>query len=132
MITGWTIYWVTRLDNITMISGFVAFFGILLGVLGTAITLSILDTLEDDNAKEYAKKAWSIAKKFLMAGTIGLVVYFATPTTKEGAAMLIVPSIVNDERVQELPSNLLDLSNAWIKEQTANLSRPVVVKKEGK
>jgi len=49
------------------------------------------------------------------------------PTSKQAAAMFAVPKIINNEKAQELPDNILNLSNAWIKEQTDK-----IVNKEAK
>lgn len=38
------------------------------------------------------------------------------PTTKEMVAILVVPKIANNEKIQQLPDNLLNLVNDWIKE----------------
>ena len=41
-----------------------------------------------------------------------------TPSKEIVAAMLIVPPVVNNEKVQELPENILDFVNSWLKENT--------------
>lgn len=34
------------------------------------------------------------------------------------AAMYLVPPVVNNEQVQEIPKNVLDFVNGWLKENT--------------
>lgn len=41
-----------------------------------------------------------------------------TPSKEIVTAMLIVPPVVNNEKVQELPENVLDFVNGWLKENT--------------
>ena len=41
------------------------------------------------------------------------------PSKEIVTAMLIVPPVVNNEKIQELPENILDFVNSWLKENTA-------------
>lgn len=49
---------------------------------------------------------------------VGLVL---TPTNKELAAIIVVPKVVNNTSLNELPSNVVDLANAWIKDQIGKI-----------
>lgn len=40
------------------------------------------------------------------------------PTKEIATAMFIVPPVVNNEKVQEIPQNVLDFVNGWLKENT--------------
>lgn len=40
------------------------------------------------------------------------------PSKEIVTAMLIVPPVVNNEKVQELPENVLDFVNSWLKKNT--------------
>lgn len=44
------------------------------------------------------------------------------PSKEIVTAMLIVPPVVNNEKVQELPENVLDFVNSWLKENTIKKS----------
>lgn len=58
--------------------------------------------------------------KRLIVVLICLVLLRGVAPSKEiVAAMLIVPPVVNNEKVQELPENVLDFVNSWLKENTA-------------
>lgn len=41
------------------------------------------------------------------------------PSKEIVTAMLIVPPVVNNQKVQELPENVLDFVNSWLKKNTA-------------
>ena len=58
--------------------------------------------------------------KRLVVVLICLVLLRGVAPSKEiVAAMLIVPPVVNNEKIQELPENVLDFVNSWLKENTA-------------
>lgn len=40
------------------------------------------------------------------------------PTKEIATAMFVVPPVVNNEKVQELPQNVLDFVNGWLKKYT--------------
>lgn len=42
----------------------------------------------------------------------------AAPSDKIIAAMYLVPPVVNNEQVQEIPNNVLEFVNGWLKENT--------------
>lgn len=57
--------------------------------------------------------------KRLIVALICLVLLRGIAPNKEiVTAMLIVPPVVNNEKVQELPENILDFVNSWLKENT--------------
>lgn len=52
---------------------------------------------------------------------LAIIFFIATlsiPTTKQYVIMKVIPKIVNNEKVQDLPDNLLDFVNGWLKENT--------------
>jgi len=38
------------------------------------------------------------------------------PTTKQACAIYVIPRIVNNKEVQELPEKVVDLANEWLEE----------------
>ena len=41
-----------------------------------------------------------------------------SPTKEIATAMFVVPPVVNNQQVQEIPKNVLDFVNGWLKENT--------------
>ena len=41
-----------------------------------------------------------------------------SPTKEIATAMFVVPPVVNNEKIQEIPDNVLDFVNSWLKENT--------------
>ena len=114
MITSWDIYWITRLDSISFM--FATFWILLLLVLGCMIILVpfAMDICFDDDTKKYRKSLFYISTLFAIVSIGGSFI----PSTKEVAAIYLLPKIVNNEKVQKLPENFTNLLNAkmeqWI------------------
>lgn len=113
-ITTSTIYWLTRLDYI---QGFFVAATIILGLSSFAVLLMYMVNKMDSVCFGSAQ---TIHGK-LVAGAFGLTLVTVAcnifiPTTKEAAAMIVVPKLANSETVRGLGSDLVDLAHAWMKE----------------
>lgn len=96
-MTAWQMYWLVILDSVCVGSLVI---GLLLFFVGVALCS---DT-----------GGWS-----LIGSAIGLILLIASvflPSTKQMAAILIVPKIVNNAKVQEVPDKLLTLATEWMDE----------------
>lgn len=124
MITPTTMYWLTRLDGIHN-------FSILLTIillLGTAICFPLGNILADtkkdcvtteEDAVKYRKigeRLLSCTKWCVAAWIVFVSSWLFLPTTKEMAAILIVPKVANSEKVQEIGGSLFDLAVEWMEE----------------
>jgi len=119
----WELYWIMKLDNIvTVMENISILFGILSGIwfVAAVITWGIgLSDLELE-AKEASimlrKKLWPLPLIFFFI----LSIYTLIPTTKQMAALVILPPTFNyvagNEKLKQLPENIVDLANTWIKE----------------
>lgn len=121
-MTGWEIYWLTRLDVFRVVLKVPAIIALVLGVILAVVY--VFSVVSDETEKE--KRATTIGGRvtlFLLtvASIFGLAVA-ATPTSKEMAAILVIPKIVNNEQVKELPENVIGLANEWIKAKSEQLT----------
>lgn len=116
-ITPELIYWITRLDGLKKFFdgfGFVVFaIGFILSVLGIGNVLA-----------ENKSKKWLLSLLIPLIGAFFIFVSTFIPTTKEMAAIYIIPSVANNESVQAIPNSILNLANEWMEELRPN-------KKEG-
>lgn len=113
-VTTSTIYWLTRLDYI---QGFFIAATIILGLASFAVLIMYIVNKMDSVSFGSAQ---AIPGK-LVAGAFGLTLVpvacsLFIPTTKEAAAMIVVPRLVNSETVRGLGSDLVDLAHAWMVE----------------
>ena len=103
-ITAETIYWVTRADN------FQTFFIVLSSILIFSGLFVLVVNLTESKSLNY----W-----LLICPLLGLFLFFVAcfiPSTKVLAAMYILPKVVNNEQIQQIPTKLLDLTNEWLEE----------------
>jgi hypothetical protein len=113
VITSWQIYWITRLDSISLLLAIATFLSVFLFIL----SVFALEDIED----EKVGKEVGLFRKFLFFFSIaGAVLCSLTPTTKEMAAIILIPKLTNavtqNEELKKLPNNLLSLANDWIVE----------------
>lgn len=98
-ISPWTIYWITRLDVILGISGILIFallvtFGIWMCETGQRIVP---------------------AMKYLLIPFIPLsIIITCVPSTKDMAAIIIIPKIVNNEKVERVGNYIYDAAIKWV------------------
>lgn len=110
-MTTTLMYWLVILDN------FSCLFGTLIAL---AIGWIIMNTVRCINASIENEPpplhAWSHIFRGL--GFIGVVAAIATfvPSTKQMAAIIVVPKIVNNEAVQAAGNELYTLALDWMKE----------------
>lgn len=98
-ITPWTIYWITRLDVIIGIS--------VLLLTAVLITFAIW-TFE-------AGQRIVPAMKFLLIPFIPLMlIVTCLPSTKEMAAIILIPKIANSEKVERVSDYIYDAAIEWL------------------
>ena len=65
-------------------------------------------------------KCCDIPRKYLwvwlipFCGFVSLVIFTLIPTEKDIATIIVIPKIVNNEKVQQIPSKILDLATDWL------------------
>lgn len=107
-MTQWQLYWLTRLDIIGAMATILSILSAIASFLALmSFVADAIDGRTDPYSLRYLKYALPVFLFF------GLLCMF-TPSTKEMAAILIVPKIVNNQKVQQMPDKLLDLANQWI------------------
>ena len=121
MITGWEIYWFTRLDPIRGLAGMTAVMGLIVFFLMFLLYPAFCDIFAHDDGRRKKSLAWA-ARSQIAAFSATVLCSFAhalTPTTREMAAIKVIPMIANSESMQKLGDvgdNMLDLANEWLRE----------------
>jgi len=114
-MSGWTVYWITRLDTIVALSVF--FFVLLSVILIVAIIISYIDP----DIWDYIKYRRRTSLSFLLVWFLFAITSFLLPCTKEAVAIYMLPRIANNEKVADIPDKMLNLFNAYLKEWTEGL-----------
>ena len=124
MITSAQVYWLLMLDSIKgVVFGFGIVGAMLSGFLFTGTMIAFLATVGDDYNKEEHKAIgvwarWSFVPFFILLAI--LLSSALIPNTKQMATIMVAPKIINNEQVQELPSQVLELANDWLEELKPN------------
>jgi Na+-driven multidrug efflux pump len=122
MITPWEIYWLTRMDYV---SGFFISMTVIAFIfsIGAAIgwgANSDCSSRTDDREALRAKILKGYFFKTFLVAVIFFIFFILIPNTKEMAAIILIPKAVNaavsNKALTELPKNVLDLANEWLKE----------------
>ena len=123
MISESFIYWFTRLDHLhSFISGLSEFCIIVCIALGVTFGITFIGkhAEEDDDIRSTMTKSNIFAKKWFICAVIAecliCAMHTMLPTTKEMAAIYVIPKIANNENVQEIGSELASLAKEWLKE----------------
>lgn len=136
MITTTEMYWLTRLDSIkellshdlepcfVLFTFLMATATVLAFCLGTFTGNGLCDTFEHKSDKELKaiharlrRVSWRCAAFGCVTLTMAVmcsVLKTFMPTTREMAAIVMVPAIVNNEKVQTVGNKLYDLAAEWL------------------
>lgn len=121
MITGWEIYWFTRLDPIRGLAGMTAVMGLIIFFLMFLLYPAFCDIFAHDDGKRKKSLAWATRSQIAVfsATVLCAFAHALTPTTREMAAIKVIPMIANSESMRKLGDvgdNMLDLANEWLRE----------------
>lgn len=106
-LTAWDIYWVTRLDEISIAMGISMW--VMIFVCAIAAVVYCMSDFKITGAKKLIYR--------LLPWIVGVtLVNTLIPNTKQAAAMYVLPAIVNSDAVQQLPGELTILAREWLHE----------------
>lgn len=98
-----------------------AFLGFLMFWVCVALGVAWFMSKDDyafDCLTEYTDSIAKWFKRAVITFVCLLLTCVFAPTKEIAAAMFVVPPVVNNEKVQELPQNVLDFVNGWLKKYT--------------
>ena len=138
MITTTEMYWLTRLDSVKELLGYgLGRCFILLTLLSAAVTVlafclgtftgnklyEVFEHKSDEELKSIHTRFRRISWRSAVFGCVTLTVAVVCsmlealmPTTREMAAIIMVPAIANNEKVQTVGNKLYDLAAEWLDE----------------
>lgn len=107
ILTAWDIYWVTRLDEISIVLSLFVEGGF------AACGFSMFAYFVAQGKFIWFKTfAAHLAPVLIVVAIVNAFI----PNTKQAAAMIVLPAIVNSEAVQQIPSELTTLAREWLQE----------------
>ena len=117
MITTTQMYWLTRLDAIVSFGVCLILVSISALIIGFTYIAITTGSPYDSDFKSMFK---CLVKWALPFALLGASVCTFVPTTKQMAAILIIPRIANSEKVQQAGNKLYDLAVEWMDELKPN------------
>jgi hypothetical protein len=105
-ITTMQMYWLVMLDNIVGV--FIAI--LVLCALFFILGIPMLSALDKEDI------FFPITKKLLVIAAVSLLALAFIPSTKQMAAIMIVPRLANSEKVQTIGNKVYDLAVEWMEE----------------
>lgn len=118
MITAFDIYLFGFLYDLSSSLGFLIAAGTIVSIgLSIVLVPMKVDPYLDVPETTIAKTA-KLLKISLVSLAVIVVMAIFVPSKETVIAMATIPPVVNNEKVQELPENVLDFVNGWLKEYT--------------
>ena len=124
MITAWQIYLITRLDALIGVSVVILIF------TGLAIIVTLVKWQTDSDNYDWEDNKENLVpifKKWLKIEfallIMSLFVIETIPSSKEAAAILIIPKIANNEHVQNIPNKTLELVEKQLDQWIQNIEK---------
>lgn len=116
-MSGWLIYFITRMEYIQGMLGVMVCAGIASSLMALIFWVCSVDN-GDKDIENLARHLFF--KRILPALFISAILFCLIPGTKDMAAIYLIPKIVNNEQIQKIPDNTLNLLNskleAWIED----------------
>ena len=118
-ISPWLVYWLMQLDSICKFIDAVAIFGsiLLIGLIIIRIVCKI-NAKWNSSDQMFYDATTSLCKFSSIIIPIVVLINIFIPNTKTVAAMILIPPIVNNEQVQQIPDDILTFVRSVIKEYT--------------
>ena len=129
IITGCQLYWLTRCDEIKALLEpgfgwglfwFISTVALLISTIVGAATEGSPENSEDYDIFRIATAAKRISKPVCIVFSafilLGATISALIPTTKEMAAIVVIPAVANSESVQGLGEGIVNLAKDWMKE----------------
>lgn len=113
MITTSQMYWITRLNTIVLFGSGLIVVSFIAFVIGLFVIIGVSNSPNDPVVKPMFKR---LVKWTFLFALLGAFVCTFVPTTKQMAAILIIPRIANSEKVQTVGNKLYDLAVEWMDE----------------
>lgn len=116
-------YWLTRLTPLGMALGVFSIFSFVATVFLLIVGIHMEDDIFEVGTRAIALKLRRASFCLGIVATLLVIANCLLPTTREMAAILIVPRIANSEKVQKAGDKLYDLAVDWMEEMKQKIDR---------
>ena len=106
-ISAWTIYWITRCDAICCVA--------IISAIASALMASVwIPMCLDLECRKTTLVMGVIVFVSMLLLSIGIAIF--VPSTKQAAAIIVIPKIANSQNVKDLGTGVVELAKEWIVE----------------
>lgn len=118
MISAWDVYWVMQLDSISGLFEWIAWLSVpvTVGLAWIGALISDIGSNQTDDEKILWARAVQWIKRTAALGIACAVTASFIPSTKTAAAMIVLPSIANNETLHREAGELYGLAKQALKE----------------
>lgn len=113
-MSAMSIYWLLKLDDIQTIFCFIALIMFIISVI--CFVDAGMKNDDENPDKKSIQKSVNRGFVFISLSLFSFICYKMTPSTKQMAIIYVTPKIINNEKVQQIPSKILNLTNDWLDE----------------
>ena len=114
MVTEEMVYWITRLDEVKEVLRVLNLLFVIFGITSVGFTLFI-GLIRDDDPWRFPRGV-AMGSILLVLGVLFAIGNAFVPTTKEYAAIKVIPMVANNEDIKELGSEIPKLAREWVDE----------------
>ncbi len=111
-MSHWLVYWILMLDNINSVIGGGLILTILIAMIGFYL---IVDS--DDEKPQDIRNLKRLARILIVPFIIFLLASVFLPNTKQMAAIYLIPKIVANKDIQQLPPKLSKLALEYVNQE---------------
>lgn len=115
-ITPFTIYLITRADHLKEFLFNFVNFAMFVGIAGAVVVLISLATEDLGGIKKFSDLSKKLFKWWAWIIVPMMFLNFFIPTTKEIAAIIIIPVIANNQETRGLGEEIPKLAREWLEE----------------
>lgn len=116
MINSWIVYWISRLDYISCVLHIFAFIFAIIAMLSIVFILNEYAIWDDNMEKCSSRIPKSVKLLPIILSLIFIVLAVLIPNTKDMCAVIIIPKIVNNEKLQDVGDKFYNLAMDWMEE----------------
>ena len=117
-MSHWLVYWVLMLDNIQIAFGLILFFSII-GFIISLVTFGILisDAYDEEDEKPFRSLRRKIIKPLSIIIVLSSFILIFMPSTEQLAAIYLIPKIVSNQSIKQLPPKLSKLALEYVNKE---------------
>lgn len=115
-MNAWTIYWILQLDSLNTLFCILSVFATIgagisvVAAIALSADLSAYDVEKKTKDFLHAQLIQKVAKCMSIVASILLLLAAFLPTTKTAAAMVILPAVVNNQKIQAEAGDLYNIA----------------------